>query len=217
MRLDIQPWPELEFFGYSIAYFDTNIHGILADGPESWGRVRRFLLDHNLLLAISDANVLELSDVSDDHPDLARFLLGMPSALLKTANQIIEEEVQAHLSGATANPLLGPLGSLVFEQEDPVGYLLEMLFGDANVRARRAEMRRDKPAFVKRILETYDNFAPVVCSDQYTEADAPYYAFQQIYLQFLCQGWPRCARAVSCELDDIPEKVPTAMSEFRGL
>jgi hypothetical protein len=217
MKLDIRPCPELEFFGYSIAYFDTNIYGMLAERPESWSPVREFLFDRNLSLAMSDANVLELSDVPDRHLDLARFLLGMPSALLKIANQIIEEEVQAYLSGATVNPLLGPICSLILEQDDPVGFLLERLFGDVNVRLRRAEMTRNKAKFVGRIRATYENFSPVACSDRYTEADAPYYAFQQIFLQFLCPDWPKCAQAVSRELDGVPERITTTMSRFKGL
>jgi hypothetical protein len=169
------------------------------------------------LLALSDANVLELSDVSDGHIDLARFLLGVPSALLKIANQIIEEEVQAYLGGASVNPLLGPLCSLIFEQDDPVGFLLARLFGDANVRVRRAEMTRNKAKFVRRIRETYENFSPVACYDRYSEADAPYYAFQQIFLQFLCPDWPKCAQAVSRELDGVAERITTTMSRFKGL
>jgi hypothetical protein len=217
MVLNIEPCPELEFFGYSIAYFDTNIYRMLAERSDSWSPVREFLFGHNLVLAMSDVNVLELSDVSELHSDLARFLLGVPSALLKTANQIIEEEVQGYLSGATVNPLLGPISSLILESSDPVGFLLERLFGDTAVRARRAEMRRGKQMFETRIGDTYENFPPVVCSDRYTEGDAEFYAFAQIYLQTLCKDWPECARAVSKELDPASGKVPaTAMARFRG-
>ena len=39
MTFEINPCPELEFFGYPIAYFDTNIYGMLAEQPESWSPV----------------------------------------------------------------------------------------------------------------------------------------------------------------------------------
>lgn len=215
MTLDIQPYPELEFHGYSLAYFDTNIYRMLAGCPESWSPVRELLLDHNLVLGVSDANVLELSDVTEQHSDLARFLLGMPSALFKTTLQIMSEETQAYLEAEAVNPLLGPLCSLQFERDDPVAFTLERLFGDANVRAKRAEMTRNKPLFLKRIRDTYENFEPVV-SEDYTEEDAPYYAFQQIYLQFLCTEWPECARAVHQEMRPVSEADPTVLSRLRG-
>ena len=123
----MEPSEHLQFFGYSIAYFDTNIYGMLIKQPESWKPLRALLIDHNLLLAVSDTNILELSDAAGLHRDLACFLLQVPSAMLQPTNQIIEDEVQAYLNGTTVNPVFGPITSLILESNDPLGALENLI------------------------------------------------------------------------------------------
>lgn len=217
MRGAMEHSGSLAFFGYHLAYFDTNIYGMLIEQPESWARICAFLTDRSLLLAISDTNILELSDAFGLHEGLARFLLQVPSALLKPTNQIIEEEAHAYLSNTTVNPVYGPIAYLVRESSDPVRYLLEDLLQDEGICGLRSSMVEQKPKFERRIHDTHDNFRPLVCPDRYTEADGPFYAFQLIFLQILCQDYPTCAQAVRGELEATSSKGPMVLSQFRGL
>lgn len=208
---------QLESHGYSIAYLDTNIYGALIEQPGSWKALRAFLLHNKLLLGVSDTNVLELSSAPRLHIDLARFLLQVPSALLKPATQIMEEEVKAYLNETEVDPLVGPVATLIMESDDPIGTLVQWLFQEESIMSLRAKMMDQKPAFEKRIRETRENFQPVVDPEKYTEADGPYYAFQLTWLQILCKDWPMCARRIKGELQANEKMEPILPPQFRGL
>jgi hypothetical protein len=212
----MEPGRLLEFYGYSLAYFDTNVYGSLVRTPAAWIPVRNFLIDNNYLLAVSDVNALELSSAPRLHRNLARFLLQVPSTWFKPATKIMEDEVQAYLSGGEVNPVVGPITSLILESHDPVGSL-EAFFRREVVRETRSTMVQRKAAFVKRIIETRDNFQPIVHPGRYTEADAPYYDFQLSWLQTLCQDWPECAARIKDELGTPPKTPPSLPLQFRGL
>ncbi|HEC35594.1 MAG TPA: hypothetical protein ENI39_03565 [Anaerolineae bacterium] len=206
----------LSFYGYSVAYFDTNVYGTLVQQPDSWRPISDYLLENNLLLGVSDVNVLELSSAPGLHRDLARFLLRVPSALFKPASRIMAEEVEGYLNGEEVNPLLGPIASLPLESDHPVGYLEAFLRREV-VTTTRSVMEQRKEEFEKRILETLENFDPVV-GDNYTEADGPYYAFQLIWLQILCQDHPRCAARIRDEMGSgWQPHLPSVAPQFRGL
>ncbi len=207
-----------KFFGYSLVYFDTNIYSILVRHPESWKPLRDFMIDRNLLLGVSAMNVLELSDVTNLHEDLARFLLQIPSALLKPANRIIDEEPQACLQAHTVNPLLrGALPVLTLQSDDPTQDLREQLFQHPIVRQRRAEIVQGKPAFVERIRSTHDNFLPIVEPDRYTEADGPLYALQLLITQILPKSGPAYAKLVLQALKTDSEKAIAMLRKLQGL
>jgi len=53
--------------------------------------------------------------------------------------------------------------------------------------------------------------------DNYTEADGPYYAFQLIWLQILCQDYPRCATKIKEEMGTNWKPLPFLAPQFRGL
>jgi hypothetical protein len=217
MASGIQQGNNLEFFGYHIAYFDTNVYGLLVERPDSWAVIRTLLTDRNLLLGVSDTNVLELSDAPRLHQGLARFLLQVPSALLKPTNSIIDEEVEAYLADTAVNPVYGPVASLILEMDDPVQFLLDELFQDEGICGLRASMVDWKPEFESRIRDRHQNFQPLVCPDRYTEADAPYYAYALIFLQVLCSEYPECARTVKQEMGAMSDKSPAILSRMRGL
>jgi len=201
--------------GYSIAYFDTNIYGILVQRPESWQSICTYLQDNGLLLGVSDVNVLELSSAPGLHRDLARFLLQIPSAWFKPATRLMSEEVQAYLDGGQVTPVVGPISSLVLESDDPVAYLEAFLRREVVVNTRSTMVRR-KDEFERRIRETMDNFEPVT-GDTYSEADGPYYAFQLIWLQILCEDYPECAARVKNEMGIDWRPLPSIAPQLRGL
>ena len=72
-------------FTYSrFAYFDTNIISYLAKEKNVWSKLRDFLFENNLTLAISGIHLAELSNVRRNHDDLKEMLLSIPSAIVKT-------------------------------------------------------------------------------------------------------------------------------------
>jgi hypothetical protein len=205
-----------EFYGYSVAYFDTNVYLALSRKPESWRAIRNFMLEDNLLLAVSDANVLELSDKLWSHRDVARFLLQVPSALLKPTTQIMKDEAQAYLDDTEVDPFVGPLTTLILESRDPIGVLQNSLFRREVVTRTRSQMVKQKPAFEKRIHDTMRNFGPTTSSRQYTENDGPYYALQLICSQIL-SDCPGCAEKVQEYLAKSEHSEPHLPSHFRGM
>lgn len=206
----------LTFFGYQLAYFDTNVFSALVKKPASWPIVRTLFVQNNLLLGVSDVNYLELSDVPGLHRDLAFFLLKTPSAFFKPATQMIEEEIKAYLAGEEVDPLVGPISTLLLESDDPVG-TLEAFFREQVITDIRSAMVERKPAFVDRIEDTLRNFQPVVHPERFTEEDGPYYAYQSIVSQILMPDWPECAQRVLEQLKQVPRSTPSLPPQFRGL
>jgi len=206
-----------KFKGYSLAYFDTNVYIVLVQNPQSWKTIRTFLMDNESVLALSDVNVLELSDSLESRQDLCQFLLQLPSVILKPSQQIIEDEINSCLNGTEVNPVCAPITPLIFESEDPIKDLDSLVFRTEVVTKLRAQMIKWKPEFETRIHTTLENFGPIVESDRYTEADAPYYAFQLILLQILCKDSPAYAEQVLQEMKN-PSRTPFHMlSRLTGL
>jgi len=92
-----------------VAYFDTNIYGMLVKHPRSWPAVRSFLLDGGFLLGLSRANVLELSDANSLVRPLSRFLITMPFVILKPFEMIVDEEAQAYPEERDETLILGSI------------------------------------------------------------------------------------------------------------
>jgi hypothetical protein len=61
------------------------------------GPLQKYLLREDLTVAVS-AQVAELSDVGRLHDRLTGVLLGVPSAIIKTADEVLDEELRAHPS-----------------------------------------------------------------------------------------------------------------------
>jgi len=78
------------------AYFDTNILSILAKDPARWRPLQDFLFSDDLCIAVSGAQVAELSSDTRLHQSLNDLLTAVPSVLIKPAHVILNEEVNAH-------------------------------------------------------------------------------------------------------------------------
>ena len=98
-------------------YFDTNILSILAKDQARWRPLQDFLYRYDLCIAISGPLAGELSDATRLHRPLNDLLTAVPSALIKPADMILDEEVQAHPERRTATLMQFPLNSLFGTQE----------------------------------------------------------------------------------------------------
>jgi hypothetical protein len=132
----------------SVAYFDTNIIGELVACPGCWDQVERFLLSNNLVLGISEATLLELSDAKRSHTRLAEFLHAVPSGLLKLADTVLAEEVQAYPNARSETLFHGHV--LRSPSDKGTVSILEALFQRKEILEARDKQLQDEPVFVQR-------------------------------------------------------------------
>jgi hypothetical protein len=196
---------------YSLAYFDTNIYRALVSQPKSWQTIQDFLSSENLVLAMSDMNVWELSDVTNLHRRLAEFMLCRPFRLFKPATRIIDEEVHAALAGKQIIPFMG---TLAVESDDPVAELA-LCFQNEVIQEARTTMLDRKAAYEKRIRGTRENFGPIAVKDRFSEADGPYYASRLIW-QTVLTDWPETSADLE-RVFGVTQVPPTPPPQFRGL
>src|SRR5215213_7684315 len=93
-------------------YFDTNILSILAKDSARWRPLQDFLYRDDLCIAVSGAQVAELSSDTRLHQPLNDLLTAVPSVLIKTADVILDEEVQAHPGRRKGTLMQYPLNTL---------------------------------------------------------------------------------------------------------
>jgi hypothetical protein len=97
-------------------YFDTNILSHLAKNKQLWSKLSEFLTQNDLTLAVS-VQVAELSDAKSLHQSLTELFVSVPSALVKSWDVILNEEVKAHPQKRTETLLTYPLNAVIFEQD----------------------------------------------------------------------------------------------------
>jgi hypothetical protein len=97
------------------AYFDTNIISEISRNPTLWAKLAAIFEKHDLTLGLSTAQVAELADAHELHPSLVAFFLSVPTALLKTWDVIIAEEIKAHPQRRTESLLMYPVNAMLLE------------------------------------------------------------------------------------------------------
>jgi hypothetical protein len=147
------------------AYFDTNILSILAKDPTRWRPLQDFLYRDKLCLAISGAQVAELSSDTRLHQPLNDFLTAVPSALIKSANEILDEEVNAHPARRSESLFAYSLNVLYGKQD-----FAQYLSSAALVQAR-CEQRQTARIWLQQLSELKSNF-PLSKSGKYTAEQA---------------------------------------------
>lgn len=90
-------------------YLDTCIFSEIAKNPDLWRPLQDFLISNDLTLAVGGAHLLELSRAVALHDDLTAVLVGVPSAAIKTEDDVLREEIEAHPHDRTDSLLLCPL------------------------------------------------------------------------------------------------------------
>jgi len=121
------------------AYFDTNIISDIAKNRSLWNSLYAFLEEHDLTLGLSTGQVAELADARELHPSLVALFFSVPTALLKTWDVIIAEEVQAHPQRRTQSLLMYPVNAMLL-QDGGVEELCEFLSSEQLAEARRQQL-----------------------------------------------------------------------------
>ncbi|MCJ7696235.1 MAG: hypothetical protein MUO40_12545 [Anaerolineaceae bacterium] len=139
-------------------YLDTNIISHLAKNKELWPKLSEFLILNDLVLGISSANISELSEATNLHPTLAEMLVQLPSATLKEADTILEEEVKSHHYKRVESLLAYPLNYLLSETGG-VHEFKEFLSSNKLNSARKDQLNKSKQ-MLTRLTELKANFPP---------------------------------------------------------
>jgi hypothetical protein len=121
------------------AYFDTNIISDIAKNRSLRDSLYAFLGEHDLTLGLSTAQVAELADARELHTSLVALFFSVPTALLKTWDVVIAEEVEAHPQRRTQPLLMYPVNAMLLE-DDGIGKLYEFLSSEQLAKARRDQL-----------------------------------------------------------------------------
>lgn len=121
-------------------YIDTNIISVLCKDESLWPSLFDFLRDNGLTLGIGMGQVAELADAKRLHQQVARFLISVPTGVVKNLNEIVDEEVQAHPRNRTSSILMYPLNAILLEER---GFerLIQFLSSRPLLEAREEQLR----------------------------------------------------------------------------
>ncbi len=159
-------------------YFDTNIISHFVKNEHLWSKLSTFLRDSGLTLGVGAGQVSELSDAKSLLSDLARFLVNVPTGIIKNWNQIVAEEVTAHPCTGSVALLMYPLNAILFK-EDGFTDLLRFLNSKELSDARRNQLQHaEKMKEQHRKLKL--NFPPLR-SGKYDRSQADEFAMAQVF------------------------------------
>lgn len=159
-------------------YLDTNIVSHFLKNEATWPRFRDYLTESGLTLGIGGGQVSELSDAKSLLPDLARFLVSVPTGILKNWDEIISEEVEAHPSPRTTSLLMYPLNAILLE-DNGFENLLQFLNSEALSDARRDQIRHAEQMWAQH-TKLKPNFPPSK-SGKYDRSQAGEFAEGQVF------------------------------------
>lgn len=164
---------------------DTNILSEFAKKQELWKPLQDFLHENDLCLAVSGAQAAELSSIARLHEPLNTLLTAVPSALIKSAETILQEEIDAYPSARVKTLLQYPLNAL-FGKPDFGQFLSSPELGEA-----RAQQRGASQEWMTKLETLRCNF-PTSKSGRYIGNQADFFAWiltvQELgasHLQFL--------------------------------
>jgi hypothetical protein len=162
-------------------YLDTNIVSEIVKNEQIWSRFFEYLRDAGLTLGMGGGQISELSDAKSLLTDLARFLISVPTGLIKNWDEIIAEEVTSHPSMRTESLLMYPLNAILLENDGfskLIRFLKSKGLTDArNDQLKHAKKMKDQHASLK------SNFPPAK-SGKYDKRQADEFA-QAMVIQWL--------------------------------
>ena len=150
---------EIPDFSYSrFVYFDTCIISEIVKNRSLWGNLFEYLINNDLTLGLSTGQISELADAKNLHQELVSFLFGVPSALLKVPEDIVNEEVLAHPKFRNENLAMKLINSMLFEK-DGIDNLLNF-FASEKLSEARKQQKKMSLGCSQRIINLKTNFPP---------------------------------------------------------
>lgn len=154
-------------------YLDTNIISYFVKNEELWSSFFAYLKESGLTVGIGGGQISELSDAKSLLTDLARFLINVPTGLIKNWDEIISEEVFSHPSMRTDSLLIYPLNAVLLEEEG-IDNLIRFLNSKSLTDARRDQLKLAK-SMKKQLTKLKRNFPPTK-SGRYEKSQAEEFA-----------------------------------------
>ena len=161
-------------FTYSnFIYLDTNIFGFVTEREELWTPLFDYCTSNDLTVAVSEANLSELSDVRYMHRNLMRLSLSVPSALIKPVDQLVGLEVASYPNKITSGSILHyPLNLALVEANGPQN--LQRHLSSPELRKGRADQITHAKQMPGVLSVAKSQNKPSV-GDRYTPVDAEKY------------------------------------------
>jgi hypothetical protein len=166
------------------AYFDTNIISEIAKNHLFQEKLFEFLKEQDLTLGLSTGQVAELADAQGLHTSLVALFFSVPTAVLKTWDMIIDEEVEAHPQRRTQSLLMYPVNAMLLE-DDGIERLHEFLSSEELAEARRQQLQHAQQ-MSSRHLQLKGNFPPSK-SGKYVRKQSDEFA-NVLVMQWLVEG-----------------------------
>jgi hypothetical protein len=152
------------------AHADTNILSIVSKDVKLWRPLQDFLHANDLCLAISGAQIAELSEAKHLHESLNILLTALPSVTIKPADKVLTEEVKSHPERRTDTLMAYPLNALVGTTNFG-NYLSTPALAEA-----RQQQRLAAQTWMERLANLKSNFPPTK-SGKYTKEQADEFAW----------------------------------------
>lgn len=156
----------------------------MAKSPDLWPLLFNYLAEHDLALGVGTGQFPELAEADRLHESLTTMLTCLPSALIKTPDTVLAEEVAAHPGRRTDSLLLYPLNALLGEKNGPET-LRQYLSSPSLQHARRGQ-RELADQSLHQHAELKSNFPPAQ-GEKYTRAQANRFAWMQV-VQWLAEA-----------------------------
>jgi hypothetical protein len=163
------------------AYFDTNIISTLAKDRSTWPNLMDFFRTNDLTMGLSTAQIAELADARNIHPDIVALFMSVPTGILKIWNEIINEEVSSHPKLRANSLLLYPLNAILLE-DGGLDKLVSFLTS-RKLREARKDQLKHAQLLESRHLQLKRNF-PHSKSGKYIKRQADEFA-RSMALQWL--------------------------------
>jgi hypothetical protein len=136
-------------------YFDANIISMIVEHSEWYRPLFNFLFENHFCIAVSDALLVELSQVRGKQADFNTFFTLLPSAKIKSFEAVIEEEVKSYPKMLTDTLTLWPANS-----DFGKGTITSWLISDKIKDAQRKQLRYTKK--IEHYIESVkSNFSPL--------------------------------------------------------
>jgi len=159
------------------AYFDTNIIIEIAKNQLLQSKLYEFLKAQDLTLGISTGQVVELADAKVIHPLLVALFFSVPSAILKTWDMIIAEEVHAHPERRTQPLIMYPLNAML-QEKDGIDNLYKFLSSKRLAIARTQQLQHAQQMRARH-SQLKTNFPPTK-SEKYIQKQSDEFADYQV-------------------------------------
>jgi hypothetical protein len=185
------------------AYFDTNIISNLAKNQSLRDSLSAFLVEHDLTLGLSTAQVVELADARKLHTSLVALFLSVPTALLKTWDAVIAEEVEAHPRRRTQSLLMYPVNAMLLE-DGGIGRLYGLLSSEPLAKARRGQLLYAQQ-MEARLTRLKNNFPPSK-SGKYVRKQSDKFADYQV-MQWLVEDHRGFIEAMQADISSFHPEV----------